>query len=528
MNNTLGYNGNTRIKKAGVEHEFTRAELEEYIKCSSDPIYFASKYCKVIHPDRGLVDFELYPYQRDMYDMFKNNRFSIAMTCRQAGKSTSVSIFILWYAIFHPGKTAAILANKGATAREVLSKCRIALENLPYFLQPGANAINKGSLEFDNDSRILAASTSSDSIRGYTVNLLYLDEFAFVDNDEEFYTSTYPVITAGKSTQVIITSTPNGINNYFYKIYEGAVQGTNMFKYMKVTWKDVPGRDEIWKTETIANTSLRQFNQEHEVMFLGASNTLINVETLLSMVAHRPKSINGDENLFIYDPPKPDHEYIMTVDVSKGRGQDYSTFSVIDVTSRPFKQVCTFRDAFISPLLLPTMIVKTAQQYNNALVIVENNDVGQVVCNGIYYDLEYENLFVESFTKEGGIGVTQTKKTKAIGCSNLKDLIETGNLKVVDPKTIEELSAFIAKGNSFAASGNGHDDMVMTLVIFSWFVSTPAFELSAGDLKELLYKDREYEIDRDLLSVGFFQSSNDAEPSDYRKMKEDLDEWKSL
>lgn len=363
-------------------------------------------------------------------------------------------------------------------------------------------------------------------------NCLYLDEFSFVENDYEFYESTYPVITSGKTTKVIITSTPKGIGNMFYKIFEGSRQGINSFKNMTVTWKDVPGRDEAWKKETIANTSPEQFRQEFECEFLGSSNTLINANKLIAMVAKSPLKSNTDSNTFIYEAPEPGHGYIMTVDVSKGRGRDSSAFSIIDITSRPFKQVATFNDSMISPILLPTILVKTAQMYNNALMIIENNDAGAVVCNGVYYDHEYENMFVESMVKAGGIGVTQTKKTKAIGCSNLKDLVETNNIIINDKKTIEELSNFEGKGNSYAAAGSGHDDMVMTLVLFSWFISTVAFtEYSADDLKKILYNDRQYEIENELLSFGFLTSTPDhydERAREYEQMKENLQTWQNL
>ena len=344
------YLGNINVKRDGVQHNFTQEEIEEYVKCSQDPVYFCKTYLKVISLDEGLVPFDLYPYQEKMFEHFNDNRFSIVLACRQSGKSISSVGYILWYACFHSEKTIAILANKGATAREMLSRVTLMLENLPFFLQPGCKALNKGSIEFSNNSRIIASATSGSSIRGMSVNLLFLDEFAFVERANEFYTSTYPVISAGKDTKVIVTSTANGIGNTFHKIWEGAVQGLNEYKPFTVNWHDVPGRDAEWKRQTVANTSQLQFDQEYGNTFFGTGDTLINAETLLSFRAKDPKKVDGD--LKIYTKPHPKHEYIMTVDVSKGRGQDYSTATVIDISSRPFKQVAVYRNNTISPILL--------------------------------------------------------------------------------------------------------------------------------------------------------------------------------
>jgi len=520
-----GYNGNSQVKRDGVTHNFTKDEITEYQKCMQDPVYFAKTYAKIINLDKGLVPFDLYPYQEEMFQHFNDNRFSIVLACRQSGKSISSVIYLLWYAIFHPEKTVAILANKGATAREMLARITLALENLPFFLQPGTRVLNKGSIEFSNNSKIIAAATSASSIRGQSVNLLFLDEFAFVENAATFYTSTYPVISSGKETKVIITSTPNGIGNMFYKIWEGAIQKINEFVSFRVDWWDVPGRDEEWKKQTISNTSEAQFAQEFGNQFVGSSSTLISADCLLSLKAREPmKTTRG---IRVYEEPKEDHVYIMTVDVSKGRGQDYSTFSVFDVTAKPFKQVCTFRDNLISPLLFPDIIVWSAKHYNEAIVVIENNDAGQVVCNGVYYDLEYENTFVESAIKSGGIGATMTRKIKRIGCSNMKDLLEQNGVEIVDSDTIVELSTFIPKGSSYEADKGCHDDMVMNLVMFSWFVSTEAFgNIDDITLKELLYKDREELLDREMLDFGFIH--NDGLSDEYGEMLEQQRAWKEL
>lgn len=527
--NEFSYLGNSLVKCDGVQHNYTKKEIDEYVKCSNDVCYFAKKYIKVIHIDKGLVPFDLYPYQEKMLKHFDNNRFSIVLACRQSGKSITSVAYILHTALFKSDQTIAILANKAAIAKEMLGRVTLALENIPFFLQPGCKALNKLSLEFSNNSRIIAAATSSSSIRGMSASLLFCDEFAFVHNATEFYTSTYPVISSGKTSKVIITSTPNGVGNMYYKLWEGAVQSTNEFKPFRVDWWDVPGRDEKWKKMTIANTGELQFKQEFENSFSGSSSTLIDANSLLSLKASEPIKYMYSNSLRLYENPQPNRYYIITVDVSQGRGKDYSAFSVFDVTEKPFKQVATYNNNVISPLLFPDIIVKVAQAYNNAVVIVENNNVGQVVCNAIYYDHEYENLFVESTIKAGGIGVTTTKKTKRIGITTLKDMIEESKLILNDADTITQLSYFEESGSSYEAKPGQHDDLVMTLVLFSWFISTSAFgEYSEVDVKKMLYESRQREIEDEMLDVGFISSiqspTNTINPH-YEKLKNEAEEW---
>ena len=525
--NSEYYLGNQNVKRDGLSLDYTQEEVNEYIRCMDDPIYFAEKYVKIITLDKGLQQFKPYDYQREMFKHFEKNRFNIVLACRQSGKSISCVIYILWYAIFNAETTIAILANKGSTAREMLSRVTLALENLPFFLQPGCRALNKGSLEFSNHSRIIAAATSGSSIRGLSVNLLFLDEFAFVDNANTFYTSTYPVISSGKKSKVIITSTQNGTGTLFYRLLEGAMQGTNGFKPFRVDYWNVPGRDEEWKKQTIANTSEEQFRQEYGNEAIGSSNSLISANSLLGLKSENPKKKYQEVN--IYREPVENHHYLMMVDVSKGRGQDYSTFNVMDITNGEFEQVSTYRDNLISPLIFPDIIIKTANMYNEAMVLIENNDAGQVVCNTVYYEYEYENTFVESSIKRGGIGVTMTKRVKRIGCSNLKDLIEFGKLKIHDGETIRELASFEVKGPSYQASHGNHDDLVMNLVLFAWFVSSDAFgNISDINLKDVLFNKKMQEIEDDIPPFGIIDDGMGYSNVAYDNLIAAQREWKEL
>lgn len=516
------YEGNPNIKANGVKEEFTPELLEEYKKCMNDPHYFASKYVKVISLDEGLIPFEPYPYQKKMFDNFKGNRFNIVLACRQSGKTVACVAYLLWYALFQPDKNIVILANKGATARSILSRVKLALENVPFFLQPGCRAYNMGNVTFSHNTNIMAASTSNSSVRGESVNLLYLDEFAFVDNDAEFYTSTYPVVTAGKTTQVIITSTANGIGNTYHKLWTGALQKTNSYVPFRVDWWDVPGRDSDWMQETIDNTSLIQFQQEYGNTFFGTGKTLIDGETLMGLRAENPKEILEGGSMNVYEEVQKDHKYVLIADVSKGLGQDYSTFSIIDIQKTPFKQVAVYRNNSISPFVFPAVIKKYAETYNKAFVVVESNDQGTIVCHQLYHELEYDEMFMKDVIKEDSIGQDMNRKTKRFGCTGFKDLLENNRLEIVDEETIKEISTFEEKGQSYEASSGNNDDIVMNLVMLGYIMTTPQFkELSNINIRDYMHRDRIREIEEDLPPFGIIDdglSEDYFEEDDHRSV----------
>ena len=503
LNKNEGYLGNTLVKRAGIETQYTQQEMQEYMKCSEDPTHFIENYTQIISLDEGMVPFKLRGYQESLINHYNDNRFSVVLASRQSGKSITSCAYLLWFLLFKPEVTVAVLANKGAIAREMIARIVTMLESVPFFLQPGVKILNKGSIEFANDSKVVAAATSSSSIRGLSINLLYLDEFAFVDDAETFYTATYPVVTSGKDSKVIITSTANGVGNMFHKIYESAVHDQSEYKSFLINWYDVPGRDEEWKAETIANTSEAQFEQEYGNSFLGTGNTLINSNTLLGL-----KAWDGEwskDNFTMYKRPIEGHTYICTVDVSQGRGLDYSTFTIFDTSTEIFEQVATYRDNMVSPMLLPDIINKYATGYNKALVIIENNAEGAMVAQQLHYDIEYDNVFVQGMTKADDIGVKMTKKIKRIGCSTLKEILEENRLSLIDRVTITELMTFINKGMSFEADKGYNDDMVMNCVLFSWFITTEFFvHLTDTKVKDLLYSEQQKLIEDDILPVGIF------------------------
>ena len=510
------YLGNPLLKKANTKIEFTEDQVLEWIKCAEDPVYFAKKYIKITTLDYGLSDFDMYPFQEEMVNTFHNNRFTICKLPRQSGKSTVVVSYLLHYAIFNDNTNIAILANKANTARDLLTRLQTGYENLPKWLQQGVLSWNKGSLELENKSKITAASTSASSIRGGTYNIIFLDEFAFVPNTvaDNFFSSVYPVITSGKSSKVIVVSTPYGMN-HFYRLWDDAQKSRNEYVPIEVHWTDVPGRDEEFKRLTISNTSESQWRQEFECLFLGSSDTLISGPILNRLVFDTPKTSSA--GLDVYEDPQEDHTYVVTVDVARGVEKDYSAFVVIDVSQFPHKVVGKYRNNQIRPILFPQIIKEVALSYNKAYVLCEVNDVGDQVAAGLHYDLEYSNLLMSSMRGRAGqilgqgfsgkkvqLGVKMSKTTKKVGCLNLKTLIEDNKLTFTDFEIINELTTFVQKANSFEAEDGRNDDLVMCLVMYSWLILQDYFkELTDQDIRKRIYDEQKNQVEQDMSPFGF-------------------------
>ncbi len=510
------YLGNPNLKKANVPQNFTKKQVAEYLKCAEDPIYFIRKYIKIVSLDEGVVPFDMYDFQEDMVTKFHEHRFNIAKLPRQSGKSTIVTAYLLWYVLFNPNVNVAILANKAPTAREMLGRLQLSYENLPKWMQQGILGWNKGSLELENGSKILASSTSASAVRGMSFNIIFLDEFAFVPNHiaEQFFASVYPTISSGKSTKVIIISTPHGMNLY-YKIWHDAERGANNYKTTEVHWSQVPGRDAKWKQQTIENTSEAQFRVEFDCEFLGSVDTLISPSKLGVMPYSDP--ITQNRGLAVYEDRKEGNNYILTVDVSRGIGGDYSAFCVMDTTTVPYKMVARYKNNEIKPIIFPDIIVNVAKNYNNAYILCEVNDIGGQVADIIQYDLEYENLLMAAMRGRAGqqlgqgfsgkktqLGVKMSTAVKQVGCSNLKALIEDDKLLIPDYDTISELTTFIQKGNSFQAEDGCHDDLAMCLVIFAWMAMQDYFkEMNDNDVRARIYADQRESIEQDMAPFGF-------------------------
>jgi hypothetical protein len=510
------YLGNPNLKKANTSIEFTQDQILEFMKCKEDPVYFAKNYIKIVTLDHGLQPFKMYPFQEKLIENFHENRFNICKMPRQTGKSTTCVSYLLHYAVFNDNVNIAILANKASTARDLLSRLQLAYENLPKWMQQGILSWNKGSLELENGSKILAASTSASAVRGGSYNVIFLDEFAFIPNHiaDQFFASVYPTISSGKSTKVIIVSTPHGMN-HFYRMWHDAERSKNEYVPTDVHWSEVPGRDEVWKAQTIANTSEQQFKVEFECEFLGSVDTLIAPSKLRTLVYDHPKTRSA--GLDVYLDPIEEHDYLMTVDVARGVGIDYSAFTVVDITQFPHRVVAKYRNNEIKPMLFPSIIVDIARNYNDAFILCEVNDVGDQVASIVHYDLEYNNLLMCSMRGRAGqivgqgfsgkktqLGVKMSKAVKKIGCLNLKTMVEEDKLIFNDYEIMSELTTFIQKNNSFEAEDGCNDDLAMCLVIYAWLVAQDYFkELTDQDVRKRLYEEQKNQIEQDMAPFGF-------------------------
>jgi len=513
------YLGNPNLKKANVPVEFTQDQIVEFDKCSKDPLHFITNYVKIVSLDEGLVPFKMYEFQEKMIDNMHDNRFSIYKLPRQSGKSTTIVSYLLHYALFNPNSNIAILANKSNTARDILGRLQLAYENIPKFLQQGVLNWNKGNIELENGSKIVAAATSSSAIRGGSYNIIFLDEFAFVPAQiaEQFFNSVYPTISSGQKTKMIIVSTPHGMNMY-YKLWTDAINKQNDYVPIEVHWSEVPGRDEKWKEMTIRNTSEEQFSQEFDCEFLGSIDTLINPAKIKTMPYMPP--LQSQKGLDVFERPDPKKIYVCTVDVARGLNKDYSAFVIFDVTQMPFRVVAKYRSNDIKPLLFPNIIEKTCKAYNKAHVLVEVNDIGAQISDALHFDLEYENVLMttqkgragqvlgQGFSARGSqLGVRMTKQVKKVGCSNLKTIVETDKMVVNDFNIIEEMSTFSRRHNSWMAEEGCNDDLMTCLLIFGWLSNQVYFkELSNSDVRSKLYEEQANIIEQDMAPFGFLDN----------------------
>ena len=510
------YLGNPNLFKAHTKQEYTEQQIVEIDKCMRDPVYFIKTYIRIVNIDEGLVPFDMYKFQEKMVRSFDANRFSICKLPRQSGKSTTIIAYLLHQVIFNDNINVAILANKSTTARDLLGRLQLAYENLPTFLQQGVLNWNKGSLELENGSKILAAATSSSAIRGGSFNIIFLDEFAFIPNNisEQFFSSVYPTISSGSKTKMIIVSTPKGMN-MFYKLWIDAETRKNDYIPIEVHWSDVPGRDEKWKEATIRNTSAEQFQQEFECEFLGSVDTLISPTKIKTMPFMKPLKSNA--GLDVYEEVKKDHIYVTCVDVARGVEKDYSAFIIIDVTQMPYRVVAKYRSNEIKPILFPHMIARASIAYNESNVLVEVNDLGQQISEILHMEIEYPSILMTTQRGRAGqilgaqfsgrgtsLGVRMTKQIKKIGCSNIKTLIETDKLITNDFHIIEEMSTFARRGNSWMAEEGCNDDLMMCLVVFGWLSNQAFFkELTNTNARQMLYEEQAKLIEADMAPFGF-------------------------
>jgi hypothetical protein len=544
MNNN-GYNGNASLKRAGIDLSYTEKEVLELAKCVENPTYFIDNYCYIVTLDHGIQPFKLYDCQKEKVETIHNNRKVIIMEGRQQGKTTVAAAYILWYTLFQESKTVAILANKASTAREIMSRYQLMFEHLPPWMQQGVKTWNKGDVELENGSVVFTAATTAAGIRGKSVNLLYIDEAAIIPNTiaDQFFTAVYPVISAGQTTKILITSTPLGYN-HFWKFWNDAVNKVNDFVPMFIPYSRIPGRNESWALEQRRQLGELKYNQEVLCKFLGSSLTLIDSSTIeymstcptvyskdgLDLYEYPIKAERDDEEKLVRKP----HSYVIVADTAKGVGGDYSAFVIIDITEVPYKLVGKYRDNKIAPMLYPTIIHKVARDFNDAYVLIETNSSEQVA-HILHNELEYGNLvFVNRSTKTGQVvsggfgggktqlGVNTDKRVKRIGCFTFKSLLEEKKLLVFDADVISEISTFIQVRDSYQADDGYHDDLVMPLVLFSWLTTNPYFrEMSDVNIREAMYQERIKQIEEEVVPFGFIMNGGEDE-----LIVEDGDIWK--
>lgn len=517
------YKGNPHLPKALTRKEFTPEQQEELFKCMIDPVYFAEKYFKIVHVDKGLIPFTLYDYQKKAIRTMQDHRYMLMCASRQCGKTSVATVIVLHAALFNDEKKIGLLANKAPTAREILKRIKRAYEYLPDWLKGGVKEWNKSSVEFENGSVILADATTGDSIRGHSLFMLYIDEMAFIENWNEFAQAVLPTLSSGETTKIVFTSTPKGLN-HFYDYYNGAKEKTNGYQLIEVPWWEVPGRDEKWRVRAMEelNNDEEKFAQEYALEFMGSSGTLINGATLKHLATIKVRPYHEDQGLKMYVEPHDGHQYVMTCDVSRGKGLDYSAFHVIDVSTRPYKQVCTYRNNMITPTDYAAIINRVGRHYNYAYVLVEINDLGGQVSDLLYMSYEYENLMMTEsrgrngkqisagFTKNPDRGLRTTKTTKGNGCAMIKLIIEQRKLEIVDVETINELKTFSAKGDSYEAEEGKHDDLAMGLVIFGWMSDQSYFKLLTDkNVLEEIRDQTEEEMEDFLVPFGIFVNKVD-------------------
>ena len=516
------YHGNPNLKPIGYEHNFTKDEFEEFVKCESDPVYFIENYCQIVTLDKGLQPFKLYDCQKKKVDFIMNNRKTILMEGRQQGKTVTAAACILHYSIFNADKNIAIMANKTAAAREVLNRYQTMYENLPIWMQQGVKTWNKGDVDLENGSRVFTSATTSSGIRGKSVNWLYIDEAAIIPNNiaDEFFASVYPTISAGETTKILLTSTPLGYN-HFWKFWNESEKGTNGFENMFIPHTEIPGRDDAWIEEQFKLLGEVKFNQEVLCDFLGSTNTLISGKALSTMSSVDP--VYKKDGLDIYEEPQEDKYYVISADTARGIGGDYSAFIVVDITQMPFKVVGKYRDNKISPLLYPDFINKVAKDYNGAYVLLETNDIGQQVVDILHQELEYENIFScvqeknkqyvsPGFGKQSTLGVRTSKAVKRQGCLALKSLIEEQKFLLFDAECISELSTFVERSGTFAADEGYHDDLAMCMVLFAWLSTNTFFkDLTNVDIRDNLYNSQMRMIENDLTPFGLVVDGHEPE-----------------
>ena len=474
----------TLVKRPHLQEKYTDDQIQELAKCIKDPVYFMGHHCYIQHPVKGRVKFDLYDFQQRLVNVYNDYRYAIALLPRQTGKSTAASAYLLWYAMFKPDSTILIAAHKYAGAFEIMTRLRFIYETLPDYIRAGCTSYNRGSMEFENGSRIVSQATTETTGRGMSLTLIYLDEFAFVPPRiaEEFWTSISPTLSTGG--KCIITSTPNQDNDQFAQIWKSAIDtsddygnelelGKNGFKSFRSYWDEHPDRDEAWAAEERGKIGEERFKREHECEFITADETLIAPLKLVLLESIQPVRTEGQVRW--YKKLNKNSTYIIGLDPSMGTGSDYSAIQVFCLPG--FQQVAEWKhnktDVRNQMLILQSIletIYNVTKDEEAIYYTIENNGIGRTSIQALdelgtsnfYGSLMNEPKTTgQTFRK----GLTTTLKTKLEGCAKLKYFIENGKIKINSKNLIQELKTFVARGRAFEAKDGEHDDLVMAALL---------------------------------------------------------------
>ena len=533
-----GFVSITSLNKT-VDYDVYNINLEDSysLKCADTHILIDEDYQEIYAVDslntnirtktgsKKVISVENLGYKEAMYDLSVASEPHTYYTNDILSHNTvTVATYLLWRALFGKEENIGIAANKMGLAVEILDKIKNIFMNLPIWLAQGIKVFNKRTVEFENGCRIMTSATNGDSFRGYSLHILYTDEVAFIRSTvwKEFEDSVFPTVEAIEGSQIILTSTPNGLN-HFYHIIKNAKENRSGYAYVTMDWWEVPGRDEKWKQGVIAANGLVYFNQNFGCEFLGSSTTLIDSFVLRNLPVKEPIKFKkeGIHGIRVYEEVKPGRNYVFGIDAAKD-GLDYFAFNIIDVTTIPFKQVLS-ANLQMNYLDLALPIFNLATEYNEAFVIIENNEgAGQSLADMLWFTYEYENLYSDPGKKHKGYRTTT--RTRKLMLTQLKALIESDNLQIFDKESQEEFFHFLEIKGKFQADEGYHDDLVMSLGICVSFLNDVRSFEDMGKYVEMLQKGKKREHDdndnpdtdtgkdvylKDLLKIGAFEAKGD-------------------
>lgn len=470
------YLGNPNLPNVHWKGEYTKEMISSIKKAKDNLLYFAENFFYIVDPDKGKVVIPLFPFQRKILRTLRDNRFTILNASRQISKTTLLTIYALWIACFQEDKNILIVANKEATAIEIFRRVRLAYEQLPEWLKPGVKEYGKTSAEFANGSRIGISTTTGSAARGQTINLLLIDEMAFIDPPsilEDFWRSVWPTVSRAKTSKVLIASTPNGTGNLFHRLVSEALAGKNDFVVEELMWDAIPGRDEKWKQDQIKTLgSVDSFRQEYECIFLNTGDTAIDEELFAHYSTMCCSPIpHPDPHFKVFERQRDGAQYIAGVDVSEGVGEDSSIIQLIDISDlTAIKQVAVYRNNKISPLEFTNKCHEIFLEWGSPIALIERNNQGAQVIDRLFNDLNYTNIVnygakVAGRTRvlQGMISHTNTKN-KAV--SNMRHYVNILRaIKFCDIETVREFKKFTRQANGTWKAENGaHDDLVMAFI----------------------------------------------------------------